>query len=157
MMRYAAWAMALFLSSIVSVGPAQAGHRTNVAIVATFGQSPFFFHQSPFFFRQSPFFFHPFFAQSFCRPFCHSAFFFGAPAFAAPPVAFVSPPVYYAPPPQYYYPPAPPAAAPPPAAHGGSGTQDCRPYETTITIDGQPQRLVGTVCKGSDGNWHPAP
>ena len=151
MMRYAPWAMALFLSSLISAGPAQAGHHhTNVAVVATFGQSPFFFHRSPFFF-------HPFFAQPFCHPFCRSAFFFSAPAFAPPPVAFLSPPVYYAPPPQYYYPPAPPAAAPPRPPQGGSGTQECRPYETTITIDGQPQRLVGTVCKGPDGNWHPAP
>ena len=144
MMRYAAWAMALALPSIVSAGPAHADrHHVNVAVVATFGHSPFFFHR-------------PFFSQPFCHPFCRSAFFFGGPVFAPPP--FYSPPVYYTPPPQYYYPP-PAVAAPPAPAQGGSdySTEDCRQYESTITIDGQAQRLVGTVCKGPDGNWHTAP
>lgn len=145
MMRYAPWAMALALSCVVSAGPAHAG-RSNVVVVATFGHSPFFFHR-PFF---SPF----------CHPFCHSTFFFGGPVFAPPPV-FYSPPVYY-PPPVYYYPPpayyAPPAAASPPSQGGGPyKNEDCRQTETTITIDGQAQRLVGTVCKGPDGNWHTAP
>jgi hypothetical protein len=151
-MRYAPLAMALALSSIVSASPAHAGRsHINVAVVATFGHSPFFF---------DPFFHRPFLSQPFCHPFCRSAFFFGGPVFAPPPV-FYSPPVYYAPP-VYYYPPpayyAPPAAAAPPS-QGGSPykKEDCRQTETTITIDGQAQRLVGTVCKGPDGNWHTAP
>jgi len=147
MMRYTPWAMALALSSIVS---AHAGrHHANVAVVATFGHSPFFF---------DPFFHRPFFSQPFCHPFCRSAV---LPSFSAdvpPPPAFYGPPVYYAPPPLYYYPP-PAAAAPPAPSQGGSpySKEDCRQTETTITIDGQAQRLVGTVCKGPDGNWHTAP
>ncbi len=141
MMRYAPWAMALVLSSIVSASPAHADRRhANVAVVATFGHSPVFFHR-PFF----------------CHPFCGSAFFFSGTVFAPPP-AFYAPPVYYAPPPLYYYPP-PAIAAPSAPTQGGRPyrTEDCRQYETTITIDGQAQQLVGTVCKGPDGNWHPVP
>ena len=144
-MRYAPWAMALALSTIVSASPAHAGrHHANVAVVATFGHTPFFF---------DPFFHRPFF----CHPFCRSAFFVAGPVFAPPPV-FYGPPVYYAPPAPYYYPP-PAAAAPPAPSQGGSpyGKEDCRQTETTITIDGQAQRLLGTVCKGPDGNWHTAP
>ena len=143
MMRYAPWAVALVLSSVVVAGPAQAGrNHVNVAVVATFGHSPFFFH--------------PFFAQRFC---CRSAFFFSGPVFAPPPPVFYSPPVYYAPPPQYYYPPPAVATPPPPTQQGGSSyrSEDCRQYETTITIDGKPQQLVGTVCKRPDGTWHTAP
>jgi hypothetical protein len=137
MMRCAPWATALVLFSIVSAGPAQAGRgHTNVAFVATVGHPAFF---NPSF---HPFFFHPFF-----RP----TFFVAAPVFAPPPVAFYPPPPVVA-----YYPPplsAPYATSPPPTAR----SEDCRQYETTVTIDGTPQRLVGTVCKGPDGNWHPAP
>ena len=70
--------------------------------------------------------------------------------FYQPPVYYPAP--YYSAPPSYSYPPPPPAAAP---SRGSSyGSEDCRRYETRITIDGKPQTLSGTVCKGADGNWH---
>ena len=155
MLRYAPWAMALFLSSIVTASTAHADGHRHVNVFVNVGNRPVFAH--PFFHRG---FHHPFFHTGF-----RSTVFVGGPVFAAPavfappPVAFYQPPPFYAPPPPYYY--QPPVAAQPPAIppQGGSGysTEDCRPYETIITIDGNPQRLVGTVCKGSDGNWHVAP
>jgi hypothetical protein len=65
------------------------------------------------------------------------------PLVAYPPPA----PVYYAPAPAY----APPAAAyaPPPAAPQG----ECREYESTMTVGGQPQSVVGTACRQPDGTW----
>lgn len=136
MMRHAPWAVALALFPVVAAGPAHAGRsHTNVAVVATFGH-PVFFHP----------FFHPF------QPvFFRSSVFVGAPVFAPPPVAFYQPPVYYAPPPMYSY--APPPAAPAPATPSYR-PEDCRQYQTTIDIDGKPQPVIGTVCKGPDGNWH---
>ncbi len=143
MMRYAPWAMALALLPIAVASPAHAGRsRANVAVVATFGHPPFF---HPFF--------HPFF-RPFHPVFFRSTVFVGAPVFAPPPVAFFQPPVYYVPPPMYAYPPPGVTGAP----SGGTSyrPEDCRRYETTITIDGKPQPLVDTVCKGPDGNWHRA-
>jgi hypothetical protein len=140
-MRHAAWAVALALSSVAAVAPARAdrGH-----VVVAFGH-PRFSH--PFFFRPA----HPLFFRPFHPFFFRSPVFFGAPGFAPPPFAHYPPPAYYAyAPSPIYYPPPPPAAAPAPS----NGTADCRDYQTTITIDGKPQPLVGTVCKGPDGNWH---
>ena len=145
-MRCAPWALALAISSLIGAAPAHAGRSHATAFVAV-GNNPVFFHR-PFF---RPFFFH----QSF-----HSAFFFSAPVFAPP--VFAPPPVayYYPPPPPvaYYAPPPPPPPAQPPQTPAPlSRSENCRQYQTTIDIDGQPQPLVGTVCKGADGNWHPAP
>ncbi|HUC64209.1 MAG TPA: hypothetical protein VMA53_02195 [Stellaceae bacterium] len=146
-MRYAAWAVALTLSSVAAVAPARADRgRAAVAVGHPPFSHPFFFHPAhPFFFQP----FHPFFFRS--------TVFFGAPGFAPPPFAYYPPPpaYAYAAAPAYYYPPPPPAAAP--APNRSNGAADCRDYQTTITIDGKPQPLVGTVCKGPDGNWHVVP
>ncbi len=66
------------------------------------------------------------------------------PAYYYPPPA----PVYYAPAPVYVPPPAA-AYAPPAAAPQG----ECREYESTMTIAGQPQSVVGTACRQPDGTW----
>jgi hypothetical protein len=126
-MRYAPWAVALALSSVVAAGPADA----NRGHVVVFGHPPFV---HPFFFHPvHPFFFHP------SHPFFfRSTVFFGAPGFMPPPFA-------------YYPPPPPPPAATPSRSNGAA---DCRDFQTTVTIDGKPQTLIGTVCKGPDGNWH---
>ncbi len=75
------------------------------------------------------------------------------PAYYYPPppvVAYPPPPapVYYAPAPSYAPPPAT-AYAPPAAAPQG----DCREYQSTTTIAGQPQNVVGTACRQPDGTW----
>ena len=31
--------------------------------------------------------------------------------------------------------------------------QDCREYETTVTIDGRQERAVGRACRQGDGTW----
>lgn len=133
MMRSALRAMALSILPVVAAGSADAdrdhGHRVAISRAA----DPRFFHP----------FFHPFFFRS-------TVF------FVPPPVAFYAPPVYYVPPPIYpYAPPLPAAAAPPPDSPGSAA--ECRAYRSTITIDGRPQLLVGTLCKGPDGNWHLVP
>jgi hypothetical protein len=73
------------------------------------------------------------------------------PAYYYPPpplVAYPPPaPVYYAPAPAY--PPPAAYAAPPPAPQG-----ECREYQSTTTIAGQPQSMVGTACRQPDGTWH---
>jgi len=72
----------------------------------------------------------------------------GLPLFGPPPVVYAPPPVYYAPPPVVYAPaPAPAAYAPAPA------TQNCREYQTTIQVNGQPQQSYGTACQQPDGTW----
>ena len=72
-------------------------------------------------------------------------------------------PRYYYPPPYYYYPPPPPAViyvpppAPPPATTTTSvptaSQAQCREYESATTIDGRPQKVVGTACLQPDGSW----
>jgi len=70
---------------------------------------------------------------------------FGVPLF------YPAPYPYYAPPPAYYY-PAYPAPAPQPSATGGAA-EECREYQATTTIDGQPQQIHGTACRQPDGSW----
>ena len=73
----------------------------------------------------------------------------GLPLFG-PPVYYAPPPVYYAPPPVYYAPaPASTVYTPAPAA----AAQNCRPYQTTIQVNGQPQQVSGTACQQPDGTW----
>jgi hypothetical protein len=76
-----------------------------------------------------------------------------------PPVIYAPPPVYYVPPPPIAYPPPPyyapppayaPAAAPAAAAPAG---QECREYQSTAVINGQPEQTVGTACRQPDGTW----
>ena len=31
--------------------------------------------------------------------------------------------------------------------------QDCREYETTVTIDGREEKAMGRACRQADGNW----
>jgi surface antigen len=33
------------------------------------------------------------------------------------------------------------------------GATDCRDYTHTVYIDGRPQRMRGTACRGPDGTW----
>ncbi len=68
------------------------------------------------------------------------------PLVAYPPPA----PVYYAPAP-VYYPPEPVYAPPPPMAYAPQG--ECREYQSTTTIAGQPESVVGTACRQPDGTW----
>lgn len=35
------------------------------------------------------------------------------------------------------------------------GSQDCRQYSHTLTIDGQKQTARGTACRNGDGSWTP--
>ncbi|PWC44746.1 hypothetical protein [Azospirillum sp. TSO22-1] len=72
--------------------------------------------------------------------------------------------VYGAPPPVVVYQPPPPAVVYAPMAGAGlSATpasppytrngQTCREYQTTVTVDGTPQRAFGTACQQADGSW----
>ena len=93
-----------------------------------------------------------------------SALGFGVPFYFPPPIVYAPPPAYYVPPPPVVYYPQPPAyyAAPPaaynappafsaaPAADAG---QQCREYQSTAMINGQPQQTVGTACLQPDGTW----
>ncbi|GAB1581409.1 hypothetical protein PPNSA23_13520 [Phyllobacterium phragmitis] len=35
------------------------------------------------------------------------------------------------------------------------GSQNCRQYTHTFTIDGAPQTMRGTACRNPDGSWTP--
>ena len=35
------------------------------------------------------------------------------------------------------------------------GSQDCRQYSHTISLDGQKQTVRGTACRNKDGSWTP--
>ena len=62
---------------------------------------------------------------------------------AAPPAATPAPPVAVtAPPPLGTVSPIPGPARP-----------ECREFQQTITIGGQPQRAYGTACRQADGTW----
>lgn len=77
---------------------------------------------------------------------------FGLPIYLPPPVVYAPPPAYYVPPPPpvVYAPPPPPAYYAPQAAAPG---QQCREYQSTAMINGQPQQTVGTACLQPDGTW----
>ena len=34
-----------------------------------------------------------------------------------------------------------------------ASNQDCREYETTVTIDGRQERAIGRACRQADGTW----
>jgi len=71
------------------------------------------------------------------------------PPYVAPAVAYASPaPAAYNPAVAGYGTPAV-ATYGAPAAGGG----ECREYQSTVTIDGRPQRAFGTVCRQPDGSW----
>jgi hypothetical protein len=81
------------------------------------------------------------------------------PAYYYPPppvVAYPPPaPVYYAPAPVYYA-PAPVYAPPPATAYPSPPVEpqgECREYQSTTTIAGQPQSMVGTACRQPEGTW----
>ncbi len=77
------------------------------------------------------------------------------PVYGVPAPAYVAPPAYVSPPPTYMTPPAS-SSAPPPGANS-----QCREYQTTIDVGGQPQQAVGVSCLQPDGSWRiiqgPAP
>jgi hypothetical protein len=84
----------------------------------------------------------------------HSRGFFGlslgfpvyAPLYAPP--AYYYPPPVYAPPPLYA--PSPAYRQPAPGSQSGS---NCQPYESTTTINGRPETVIGTACRQPDGTW----
>ncbi len=79
---------------------------------------------------------------------------FGLPLFAPPPVVYAPPPVVYAPPPVVYASaPAPVAYAPAPASAPAPAAQNCREFQSTIQVNGQPQPSYGTACQQPDGTW----
>ncbi len=68
--------------------------------------------------------------------------------------------------PYYYYPPPPPPpprvvyAEPPTVIRvkpALSGEQNCREYQTTITVEGKTQPAYGRVCRQPDGTWRLQP
>ena len=68
---------------------------------------------------------------------------------------YYPPPVVYAPPPAYYPPPPPRVVyAPPPGpAYGPAQGGQCREFQTTVIVGGQPQPAYGTACLQPDGSW----
>ncbi len=81
------------------------------------------------------------------------------PYYAYPPAYYYPPPVVYAPPPVVYAPPVVAAPAPAISANPASAPytatngQTCREYQTTVTVNGQPQDTHGTACLEPDGTW----
>jgi hypothetical protein len=67
------------------------------------------------------------------------------PLFVPPPTVIYAPPAYHVPPP-----PAPVVYSPPPAP---AAEQQCREYQSTTMINGQPQQIVGTTRLQPDGTW----
>ncbi|MBM3566006.1 MAG: glycine zipper 2TM domain-containing protein [Alphaproteobacteria bacterium] len=41
----------------------------------------------------------------------------------------------------------------PVSTYRSAGGQDCREYETTVTIDGRTERATGHACRGPNGQW----
>jgi surface antigen len=35
------------------------------------------------------------------------------------------------------------------------GSQNCRQYSHSFTVDGDPQTVRGTACRNEDGSWSP--
>ena len=88
--------------------------------------------------------------------FFNNRFFFGGGVFfdGFYPYAYDA---YYYP---YYYPP-PVVYAPPPtdvsvSATPIAGRANCREFQTTVLVGGQPQPAAGTVCRQPDGSWRVA-
>ncbi len=89
---------------------------------------------------------------------------YGGGHYGYAPYYYHRPRYYYPPPYYYYYPPPPPAVIyvpppPPPATQTiapsvpTASQANCREYESTTTIDGRPQKIVGTACLQPDGSW----
>ena len=82
-----------------------------------------------------------------------------APAFFYPGYGYYYPPAYAYPEPVYVPAPVYSEPLPPleerPRVHEvpPAGAQDCREFQTTITIDGREQPGYGTACRQSDGSW----
>lgn len=79
----------------------------------------------------------------------------GVPLFPGPSYYYPPPPVVaYPPPAPVYYAPAPVYAPPPGTAYAPPAPQgECREYQSTTTIAGQPESVVGTACRQPDGTW----
>lgn len=41
----------------------------------------------------------------------------------------------------------------PTTTYRNASGQDCREYETTVTVDGRTEKAVGRACRDSAGNW----
>ena len=41
----------------------------------------------------------------------------------------------------------------PTSTYRSASGQDCREYETTVTIDGRTERATGRACRGPNGEW----
>lgn len=54
------------------------------------------------------------------------------------------------PPPEAAPPPPPPAS---PQAAKPADEPECREYQTTVMIDGKPQKAYGKACRQPDGTW----
>ncbi len=151
MMRYAAGLTAFALSSVIAAGAATAHDRDGFRFRNGFVSQhqfvhPFFFHDR-FFFHDPVFFHDRFFFRD--RVFFRNSFFFsfstfGAPVF--PPPVFPGPVVL-----------APPVSSPvflmAPVPRQGN----CREFQATVVVNGQPQPVFGTACLGADGAWHIVP
>ena len=81
----------------------------------------------------------------------------GVPLLPGPSYYYPPPPlVAYPPPAPVYYAPAPDYAPPPAMAYAPPATApqgECREYQSTTTIAGQPESVVGTACRQPDGTW----
>ncbi len=81
----------------------------------------------------------------------------GFPLLPGPSYYYPPPPVVaYPPPAPVYYAPAPAYAPPPAAAYAPPAAEpqgECREYQSTTTIAGQPESVVGTACRQPDGTW----
>jgi hypothetical protein len=58
-------------------------------------------------------------------------------------------------PPAYAYPPPVYAVPPPPPRSGAAQSQlgECREFESTVIVDGQPRLARGLACPQPDGTW----
>ena len=80
----------------------------------------------------------------------------GVPLLPGPSYYYPPPVVAYPPPAPVYYAPAPAYAPPPAAAYAPPAAEpqgECREYQSTTTIAGQPESVVGTACRQPDGTW----
>jgi hypothetical protein len=110
-------------------------------------------------------------------PAAHAYYYRYGHPYWGPPVYYLPPPVYYVPPPPVYYAPPPVVVVPAPTATvapvtpaptasvtpaptasvtpapAGSPDAQCQDYQTTTTVNGQPQASHGTACRQPDGTW----
>jgi hypothetical protein len=64
-----------------------------------------------------------------------------------------APPAYAYPPPVYSVPPPPPITGTAPPSAAGPASGECRQFESTVIVDGQPRVTRGFACQQPDGTW----